>query len=130
MLAMDIYSMHVQGGMEYMSPLSFLFVVNLGIAGFLVYAIVKKKTFNLMWLEVFRQIGILILAFGVFGTVVGFLQMFSALETMKETLPLNVISGGVKVALLAIIYGLALFSITQAGYIIMKIVLERQVPTR
>lgn len=126
MLAIGLYSMHVQGGMEYMSPLSFLFVINLAIAAYIVYSLIKKNVFNTRWLEAFRQIGMLILALGVFGTVVGFLQMFDALEATKETLPLNVISGGVKVALLTVIYGLALFSITQTAYIILKIASERQ----
>jgi hypothetical protein len=47
----------------------------------------------------------------------GFLQMFDALEAMKEALPLSIISGGVKVALLNVLYAAGYFCIIHTGYI-------------
>lgn len=126
MLAISFYDLHLEGGIEYMTPLTVLFAINIGICAYVIIALIQRKTIQMIWLEAFRQIGLLILALGVFGTMVGFLQMFDALEAMKETLPLNVISGGVKVALLAVIYGLILFSITQALYIVFKVIVSKQ----
>jgi hypothetical protein len=126
MLAITFYNLHLEGGAVYITPLTFLFVINIGIFIYVSISLAQKKSFNIIWLEALRQIGILILALGAFGTVVGFLHMFDALESMKETLPLQVISGGVKVALLAVIYGLVLFSITQAAYIILKVIAQKR----
>ena len=60
-------------------------------------------------------------AFGAFGTLVGLFFAFGALEAMKETLPFNVISGGLKVALIAVLYGLIVYIITLIAYIILKL---------
>jgi flagellar motor component MotA len=126
MLAFSIVDLHVQGGIEYISPLSILFVVNLVLILYSFVRIVQGKKLAPSALEIIKQIGNLIMAFGVFGTLVGFLQMFDALEAMKETLPLNIISGGVKVALLAVIYGCILYCITLCGYIALRIKIESQ----
>jgi hypothetical protein len=47
--------------------------------------------------------------------------MFGALEEIKETLPLSVISGGVKVAIINLLYGLIVFCSSLLTYIILKL---------
>jgi MotA/TolQ/ExbB proton channel family len=117
MLANFFIDHHLEGGIYYMAPLTILFAVNIAIFIYLV----TKKDFTSIWLEVFRHIGMLILVLGVLGTLAGFIQMFDALESIKEDLPRQVISGGVKVALITAFYGTVYFCITQATYIGLKV---------
>lgn len=112
----------MEGSIYFMAPLTLLFSVNI----ILFIYLLLKKDFESNFVVVFKQIGFLIFAFGMFGTLVGFLQMFDALESMKETLPLSVISGGVKVALLNVIYGAGYFCLSHTGYIIIKIVSKKK----
>lgn len=88
--------------------------------------ILLKKDFESNLVGAFKHIGFLIFVFGMFGTLVGFLQMFDALETMKDTLPLSVISGGVKVALLNVLYGAGYFCLSHTGYIVLKILNKKK----
>lgn len=112
---------HIEGGIYYMAPLTILFVCNIGIFIYLLMLKLRNNDMPIVLLESMRQIGILILVLGIFGTLVGFLQMFDALETIKEDLSRQVISGGVKVALLTITYGSIYFCITQFGYILLSL---------
>lgn len=122
MLAFRFWSHHIWGGTEFMVPLTVLFTINLLLFGY----ILLKKKYNSPLVEVFKHIGTLTLMYGVFGTLFGFFQMFDALEAMKETLPLSVISGGVKVAILNVLYGSAYFCLNQIGYIILKLLGTKQ----
>lgn len=122
MLAFNFLTHHVEGSIYFMAPLTLLFSVNI----ILFIYLLLKKDFESNFVVVFKQIGFLIFAFGMFGTLVGFLQMFDALESMKETLPLSVISGGVKVALLNVLYGAGYFCLSHTGYIIIKIVSKKK----
>ena len=117
MLANFFIDHHLEGGIYYMMPLTILFIIDVAI---LIYVLVNKN-FSSVWLEVFRHIGMLILVYGIFGTLAGFIQMFDALESIKEDLPRQVISGGVKVALITAFYGTVYFCITQAAYIALRI---------
>lgn len=122
MLAFNFFSHHVEGSIYFMAPLTFLFSFNI----ILFIYILLKKDFESNWMVAFKHIGFLIFAFGMFGTLSGFLQMFDALESMKETLPLSVISGGVKVALLNVLYGAGYFCLSHTGYIALKIVSKKK----
>lgn len=117
MLAFNFWSHHVEGAIQFMAPLTILLVIDVLLFGYIVF----KKQYNSALTEVFKHIGILIFVYGVAGTLTGFLQMFDALEAMKETLPLSVISGGVKVAILNVLYGAAYFCLVQIGYIVIKL---------
>jgi pilus assembly protein TadC len=122
MLAFNFFSHHVEGSIFFMAPITLLFSVNI----ILFIYILLKKDFELNFAVAFKHIGFLIFAFGMFGTLVGFLKMFDALESIKETLPLSVISGGVKVALLNVLYGAGYFCISHTGYIVLKIVSKKK----
>ncbi len=123
MLAFNFFSHHVEGGLYFMAPLTLLFSINIILFIF----ILLKKDFESNLVIAFKHIGFLIFAYGMFGTLFGFLQMFDALESMKETLPLSVISGGVKVALLNVFYGAGYFCLSHTGYITLKIISKKKV---
>lgn len=108
-----------------MAPLTFLFMMN---AVLLIFIIVKGNP-NSLWIEVYKHIGLAILVYGIFGTLTGFLNMFDALESIKEDLPRQVIAGGVKVALLPVIYGSLYFSIIQTIYIILSVLKAKRLAT-
>lgn len=101
-----------------MAPLTILFVIS---AVLLVFILIKKN-FDSPWIEVYKHIGLLILAYGIFGTLIGFLHMFDALESIKEDLPRQIIAGGVKVALLSVIYGTIYFCIIQGIYLLLRVI--------
>lgn len=105
-----------------MAPITLLFIVNI----ILFFYIFNKKDFESNVVIAFKHIGFLIFSLGMFGSLVGFLQMFDALESLKETLPLSVISGGVKVALLNVIYGAAYFCICHTGYIALRLLSKKK----
>ena len=117
MLAFNYFSHHIEGSIYFMAPLTFLFAISV----LLFIYILMKKDFNSNLVDVIKHIGILIFMYGIFGTLFGFMQMFDALESIKEGLPLSVISGGVKVALLNVLYGAGYFCLNQLGYITIKI---------
>ena len=112
-----MYEIHLEGGMPFMAPLSFIFLIIIGLIAFAVLSAIQKKRINEMILEFIRQLGGLALAFGTFGTIVGLYFAFKSLSEMKETLPLNVIMGGLKVGLITVIYGLVIFLISLVAFI-------------
>ena len=112
-----MYEIHVEGGMPFMAPLSFIFLIIIGLIAFAVLSAIQKKRINEKILEFIRQLGGLALAFGTFGTIVGLYFAFKSLSEMEETLPLNVIMGGLKVGLITVIYGLVIFLISFVAFI-------------
>ena len=122
MLAFAFGSHHIEGGIYFMSPLTFLFAMS---AALLIF-ILMKSNLNSLWIEVYKHIGLVILVYGIFGTLIGFLNMFDALESIKEDLPRQVIAGGVKVALLPVIYGTLYFCIIQSIHIILSVLKARR----
>jgi len=112
-----MYEIHVEGGMPFMALLSFIFLIIIGLIAFAVLSAIQKKRINEKILEFIRHLGGLALAFGTFGTIVGLYFAFKSLSEMKETLPLNVIMGGLKVGLITVIYGLVIFLISLVAFI-------------
>jgi len=112
-----MYEIHLEGGMPFMAPLSFIFLIIIGLVAAAILSAIQKKRINEKILEFIRQLGGLALAFGTFGTIVGLYFAFKSLSEMKETLPLNVIMGGLKVGLITVIYGLVIFLISLVAFI-------------
>lgn len=121
-------SMHVEGGMEFMLPQTILGLINLGLFIYVLMRLLQKKTINSAMIEGIKHLGTIILAYGAWGTAVGFFQMFDAIEATKEVLPIQVISGGVKVALLNVLYGLFIFFLSMIAYLITRL-MNQQVAT-
>jgi hypothetical protein len=102
-------ALHAEGGMEFMAPLSLLFLIIILLAVYSFLSLVNKKFVNAKFVELIHQLGMFALAFGVFGTVVGLFQAFRSLSETKEVLPVAVIYGGLKVALITALYGMIIF---------------------
>ncbi len=100
-----------------MTPLSFIFLIIIGLIGFAFVSAIQKKRINEKVLEFIRQLGGFALAWGTFGTIIGLYFAFKSLSEMSETLPLNVIMGGLKVGLITVIYGFIIFMVALAAFI-------------
>lgn len=104
-----------------MFPLLFLLLINSGIIIYAFIVTLQGKPLNAVWIETIRRIATLAAAWGAWSTLIGLLFAFSALETSPEPVPFPVICGGLKVALLTVLYGLIIFCVSYVAYIILKI---------
>ena len=129
MLAATLSELYSWGGAPFMHPLTLLFLINIGIFVYLLISIIQKKQFNPRWLEAIKQIGGLAAAWGTWSTIFGLFQAFDALENSKEIIGFQVIMGGMKVALISILYGFIIFCLSLLTYIIIKL-LNRNSPAQ
>lgn len=121
MLAITFYNLHIEGGPYFMFPLSLLFLINIIIFIYVLIAVIQKKHFNAIWLESIKQIGGLAAAWGTFSTIIGLFFAFDALEASKDIIPFQVIMGGLKVAVITVLWGLIIFCLSLLAYIILKL---------
>lgn len=117
-----MYNIHMEGGIEHMVPLSLLLIINLAIIAFVLISVVKKKQINRVWLESIKQIGGLAFVMGTFSTLIAFYAAFEDLSKMTETLPFYVIMGGLKVALITVVYGSIIFIVSLVAYVALKLI--------
>lgn len=109
--------LHVAGGMEWMAPLTIIFLVNIFLTIFLLVKWYSKGISHERGISLVKEIGIFALAFGVLGTVQGLFMAFGSLSEMTETLPLSVIMGGMQVAMITALYGLIIFLVSLALFL-------------
>lgn len=126
MLASSLIELHIEGGIIFTFPLLLMLVTNVCIIIYLLLARILKKQFNAKWLEALKQIGGLSAAWGTWSTIYGLLQIFEAIESASETIPQEVIAGGLQVALITILYGILIFCFSLFIYIILKLSLRKQ----
>jgi MotA/TolQ/ExbB proton channel family len=126
-LLSSFIGLHIEGGVPFMFPLLILLVINIGIIIYVLIATLQAKQINSVWIESIRRIATLAAAWGAWSTLIGLLFAFSALETSPEPVPFPVICGGLKVALLTVLYGLIIFCVSYVAYIVLKI-MGRKVP--
>lgn len=112
---------YIAGGVEYMHPITLLFLFNIGIAGYIIFCRIRKKIFHNAWLEAIKHVAGFIVAFGTFGTLAGFFMAFNALENSEQIIPFQMIMGGLKVALINVLYGLVIFFISMLVYVVLKL---------
>ena len=112
------------GGVEYMHPITLLFLSNLGVVIYVVFNLLKKKSIDKKWIETIKHLGGLALAVGTIGTLISLFFAFNALEASKEIIPFPIIMGGLKVALINILYGLFVFIISMIVYVAMKLKMQ------
>lgn len=118
---MSLSELHYSGGTVWMLPIDFLGLINLGLIAYLVYCKTLKKSLPDKSLQALKQIGGLSLAWGAFATLAGFFQAFGALEEAKDTIPFPVICGGLKVALITVLYGFLVYMISLAAFILFSV---------
>jgi hypothetical protein len=108
------------GGVPFMHPLTLLFIINICVISYAILMRVLKKELSLRWVESIRHVANLAAAFGTFSTIIGLFFAFNAIEDTPELIPFQVISGGLKVGLITVLYGLIIFLISYSFYIILK----------
>ena len=116
-----IINIYIAGGIEYMHPITILLLVNIAITGYIIYNRNLSKIISPKWLETIKHIGGFAAAIGTFGTLVGLFMAFNALEHSEQVIPFQVIMGGLKVALINVLYGLIVFLISMICYIVLKL---------
>jgi Biopolymer transport proteins len=122
---MSLSDLYISGGVEFMHAVSLPFLINLILIVLVILQLIQKKPVSQKWIEAGKQLGGLALALGVFGTVAGLFQAFDALESSKDIIPFQVIMGGLKVALITLLYGLIVFCISITAYIIIKLISQK-----
>jgi hypothetical protein len=120
-LADSLLDLHTTGGTIWMTPLSLLLAINVGLLIYVIIARVQNKTLSTRWVEAIKQVGLLAAVWGAFSTIIGFFQAFGALEEIKEMLPFQVIMGGMKVALITVLYGLLIYCLSLVAFIILQL---------
>lgn len=118
---MSIVDFYISGGLEYMHVLSAILLLNIVLIVYVIYGQVRKEEVHAKLFETIQQLGGFALAWGAFSTLVGLFQAFSDLAMMKETLPFQVIMGGLKVALITSLYGFGIFHFSILAVIILKL---------
>ena len=103
--AMSIARLYVEGGAGFMTIISVLLIL------MLIAAWKAPK-----WV---KEIGIGALVAGIFATLLGLLQIFDAIQMFGD-ISLSVICGGLKVAMIAVLYGLIVYFISLILRVIQK----------
>lgn len=114
------------GGIIWMSPIDILGIINLGLIAYLLYGKLTNRPISEKSLQALKQIGGLSLAWGAFATLAGFFQALGALEEAKDTIPFPVICGGLKVALITVLYGFLVYMISLAAFILFSVLKTSQ----
>jgi hypothetical protein len=127
MLAATLSELYSSGGTMWMHPITLCLIAIVCLVVYIITLQLQKRQIHTMLMEAIKQIGVLALAWGTFSTIAGFFQAFGALEEIKEMLPFQVIMGGMKVALITVLYGLIIFILSILAYIILKLSVKNSV---
>ena len=103
--AMSLARLYVEGGAGFMTVISVLLIL------MLIAAWKAPK-----WV---KEIGIGALVAGIFATLLGLLQIFDAIQMFGD-ISLSVICGGLKVAMIPVLYGLIVYFISLIIRVIQK----------
>ena len=103
--AMSLARLYVEGGAGFMTVISVLLIL-------LLIAAWKAPK----WV---KEIGIGAMVAGIFATLLGLLQIFDAIQMFGD-ISLSVICGGLKVAMIAVLYGLIVYFISLILRVIQK----------
>jgi hypothetical protein len=106
-----------QGGFMFMIVLNILFIVNVGLIIYSAFALIQGRPVDARLFETIKQIGGLAAAWGTWSTILGLFFAFDAIEAEKEIIPFQVICGGLKVAVITVLYGLIIFCHALIAYI-------------
>ena len=112
--------LHIEGGILFMSLLSVLFIANLGVIGYAFYSKYVKHMDTSKPIQAIHHISLIALVWGVLSTSIGLFAAFGSLAQMETTLPLNVIMGGLRVAMITAIYGMIIFVVSRVGLLLLR----------
>ncbi len=113
--------LHMQGGIEYMLPLTILLLIILGLIGYVLYYRFQGKPVHPLRLELIRHTGMLALAWGVLSTMFGLYAMFKSLQVLKVVPPLPALMGGLQALLISLLYALIIFIISLLAFLLLKL---------
>jgi MotA/TolQ/ExbB proton channel family. len=111
---------HIEGGIEYMSVLSILFITNLVLIGYALYLRYMKHVDHQKLIAPIHHVSLIALVWGALSTAIGLFFAFGSLAESEVSLPPNVIMGGMKVALITAIYGMIIFVISRLGLLLLR----------
>jgi hypothetical protein len=115
---MSLFEFHYVGGLSWMSTLSLLLIIIIGLS---IYVFAGNQERYAKWNEWIKQVGGFALAFGAFSTLVAFFQAFGDLAATPVEIPFQVIMGGLKVALITVLYGFGIFLFSQVCSFVLKL---------
>lgn len=118
---MNLSEIYVAGGVPFMHPITLVFIANIVVILLIVVKVIQKKEVNAKLIGAVKQLGGLAFALGVFGTLMGLFFAFDSIEKSPEAIPFNIISGGLKVSLITVLYGNIVFLISLVAHIILKL---------
>lgn len=67
-----------------------------------------------------KEIGAFAMAFGFFSLLLGLRQMFAYIQTVEGPVSANIICGGLKVALIPVLYGVIIYLVSLVVRVIQK----------
>ncbi len=106
---LDIYR---QGGGLFMNMLTLLLIL------IIVFFLIRLMTSDEKWYDVINSLGIMALALGVLGQLVGLFTAMQQLEAVGGISP-AILAAGFKVSMITTIYGLIIFIISKL-FLILK----------
>ena len=113
-------NLHAEGGMEYMAPLSIMFLAILIMMGLAFYSKYAKHTDPSKLTFAIHHVSLIALVWGMLGTAIGLFYAFGALSQMETVLPFNIIMGGLRVALITALYGMIIFIVARVGLVFLR----------
>ncbi len=111
------HDLNIQGGMPFMVVLNALLFVNIALMLYVIIAFISEKSVDSRLLGAIKQIGGLAAAWGTWSTILGLFFAFDAIEASEEVIPFRVICGGLKVAVITVLFGLIIYCHALLGYI-------------
>ncbi len=116
---MSLSELHTQGGIIWMVPIDLLALACLALA-IRAHMLIQSKKSATGTIASLQQIGGIAFAWGAFSTLVGLFQAFGALEASQDVIPFPVICGGLKVALITVLYGNLVYLIFSGWALVLK----------
>lgn len=104
----------IEGGPFFMYPILFLLILILVliVKGFL------EKGSNPKTLSLISSIGLFTVVWGFLGQTIGLIEAFDVIQRVGD-ISMSLIAGGLKVSLLAPVFGLIVFLIARLGIIVL-----------
>lgn len=118
---MSLIDFYISGGVSYMHVMTLILLLNIVLIIYVAFFNAQKKVIHDKWIETIKQLGGFALAWGAFSTLVGLFQIFEDLSSVKEVLPFQIIMGGLKVALITVLYGFCVFHFSIFAVIILRL---------
>ena len=113
-----MFELFYMGGPLFMGLLTLIFLVMLAVAVISAKKLMSNGEANL---SMIKSVGLLALVIGVLGQMIGLYSAFYAIEMMGEGgVSPAMLAGGLKVSSITTIYGLIIYALSIAIYLILK----------